>query len=52
MKTVLVTGGLGYIGSHTVVELVESRLIGEIPKGVPNYLFPFITQTVFGQREN
>ena len=24
MKTVLVTGGLGYIGSHTVVELIES----------------------------
>ena len=22
-KTVLVTGGLGYIGSHTVVELME-----------------------------
>jgi len=26
MKTVLVTGGLGYIGSHTVVELIESGL--------------------------
>lgn len=24
MKTVLVTGGLGFIGSHTVVELIES----------------------------
>jgi UDP-glucose 4-epimerase len=29
----------------------ESGLIGEIPMGVANYLFPFITQTVFGQRE-
>ena len=24
MKTILVTGGLGYIGSHTVVELQNS----------------------------
>lgn len=29
----------------------ESGLIGEIPIGIPNYLFPYITQTVFGQRE-
>jgi UDP-glucose 4-epimerase len=33
------------VGAH------ESGLIGEITTGVPNYLFPFITQTVFGQRE-
>ncbi|MBB4118463.1 UDP-glucose 4-epimerase [Mesonia hippocampi] len=25
MKTILVTGGLGYIGSHTVVELIQSN---------------------------
>jgi len=24
-KTILVTGGLGYIGSHTVIELVEKK---------------------------
>ena len=23
MKNILVTGGLGYIGSHTIVELIE-----------------------------
>ena len=23
MKTILVTGGLGFIGSHTIVELLE-----------------------------
>ncbi|MDB4088485.1 UDP-glucose 4-epimerase GalE [Flavobacteriales bacterium] len=33
------------VGAH------ESGLIGEITTGVPNYLFPYITQTVFGQRE-
>ncbi len=25
MKTILVTGGMGYIGSHTVVELIEKK---------------------------
>ena len=25
MKTILVTGGMGYIGSHTVVELIEQN---------------------------
>lgn len=24
MKTILVTGGAGYIGSHTVVELIQN----------------------------
>lgn len=33
------------IGSH------ESGLIGELPRGVPNNLMPFITQTAFGIRE-
>lgn len=33
------------IGSH------ESHLIGELPKGVPNNLLPFITQTAIGKRE-
>lgn len=33
------------VGAH------KSGLIGEITTGVPNYLFPYITQTVFGQRE-
>ena len=31
MKTkILVTGGTGYIGSHTVVELQSGRYVGEI----------------------
>ena len=25
MKTILVTGGTGYIGSHTVVDLLENN---------------------------
>lgn len=25
MKTILVTGGAGYIGSHTVVDLLENN---------------------------
>ncbi len=33
------------IGAH------ESALIGELPKGVPNNLMPFITQTAAGARE-
>ncbi len=33
------------IGAH------ESALIGELPKGVPNNLVPFITQTAAGVRE-
>ncbi len=33
------------IGAH------ESALIGEIPKGVPNNLIPFVTQTAAGIRE-
>jgi UDP-glucose 4-epimerase len=33
------------IGAH------ESGLIGELPRGVPNNLMPFITQTAFGIRE-
>lgn len=79
--TVLVTGGAGYIGSHTVVELVaagfdvhiveapgspmraailryfnpagahESGLIGELARGVPNNLVPFVAQTAADLRE-
>ena len=33
------------IGAH------ESGIIGEIPKGVPNNLMPYITQTAVGIRE-
>lgn len=33
------------IGAH------ESALIGEDPKGIPNNLMPYITQTAFGLRE-
>ena len=33
------------VGAH------ETGLIGEIPSGIPNNLFPYITQTVFGKRE-
>jgi len=33
------------VGAH------ESALIGELPKGVPNNLMPFITQTGIGKRE-
>ena len=33
------------VGAH------ESALIGELPKGVPNNLVPFITQTAAGERE-
>lgn len=33
------------IGAH------ESALIGELPRGVPNNLLPFVTQTAFGIRE-
>jgi UDP-glucose 4-epimerase len=33
------------IGAH------ESALIGELPRGVPNNLVPFITQTAIGKRE-
>ena len=33
------------IGAH------PSALIGELPRGVPNNLVPFITQTAFGKRE-
>ena len=52
--TVLATGGavkgilLRYfnpIGAH------PSALIGELPRGVPNNLVPFITQTAIGKRE-
>lgn len=34
------------IGAH------ESGLIGELPKGIPNNLMPYITQTAAGVREN
>lgn len=34
------------IGAH------ESGLIGELPKGIPNNLLPYITQTAAGIREN
>ena len=30
MKTILITGGAGYIGSHTTVELLESNLYNVI----------------------
>ncbi|MBN2243718.1 MAG: UDP-glucose 4-epimerase GalE [Acidobacteria bacterium] len=33
------------VGAH------ESALIGELPRGVPNNLTPFITQTAIGKRE-
>lgn len=33
------------VGAH------ESALIGELPRGVPNNLMPFITQTAAGKRE-
>ena len=33
------------IGAH------ESALIGELPRGIPNNLVPFITQTAIGKRE-
>lgn len=33
------------VGAH------ESALIGELPRGVPNNLMPFITQTAIGKRE-
>lgn len=33
------------VGAH------ESALIGELPKGIPNNLMPFITQTGIGKRE-
>ncbi len=33
------------VGAH------ESGLIGEIPAGVPNNLFPYITQTISGKRD-
>ena len=33
------------IGAH------PSALIGELPRGVPNNLFPYITQTAIGKRE-
>jgi nucleoside-diphosphate-sugar epimerase len=33
MKNILVTGGAGYIGSHTVVELINAGLAsGEKPR--------------------
>lgn len=32
MKSVLVTGGLGYIGSHTVLKLLENRYIQILQK--------------------
>ena len=31
IKTVLVTGGMGYIGSHTVISLVEHGYVSPIP---------------------
>lgn len=34
------------VGAH------ESALIGEIPKGIPNNLLPYITQTAIGIRES
>lgn len=33
------------VGAH------ESGLIGEVPVGIPNNLFPYITQTITGKRE-
>lgn len=27
MKTLLLTGGLGYIGSHTIVEILKQKII-------------------------
>ena len=96
-ECVLISGGAGYIGSHTAVELIQagydvvivdnlsnsemaavegvrqitgvnvlhgvalryfnpvgahpSALIGELPRGVPNNLLPFVTQTAAGIRE-
>ena len=29
VKTILVTGGLGYIGSHTIVELYNNEYLKE-----------------------
>lgn len=33
------------VGAH------ESGLIGELPSGIPNNLFPYITQIIFGKRK-
>ena len=43
MAHILITGGAGFIGS--------SGRLGEDPNGIPNNLFPYVSQVAVGRRE-
>ena len=40
-QTILITGGLGYIGSHTVVELFNKKYLESNNVVCSNYFFIF-----------
>ena len=52
METVIVTGGLGYIGSHTVVELLNANYDVVVIDNFSNSSEKVIDEIMTSQRKN